>query len=90
MISRQNEIVLRRPLPHKVSNGKQIIYRFNGDPKYDETVSDIRGSLPLCRIGETFTRNGKAWRVTVVRDDLNMAASRTSVPIHRVFLTDKF
>ena len=73
----------------KVSRGKQIIYRFNGDPKDDETVSDSTGSFPFRRAGETITRNGNQWRVTIVRDDYDMSASRAAIPVHRVFLTDK-
>jgi hypothetical protein len=69
--------------------GKQIVYRYNGDPKHDETVSDILGSMPFRRVGEIVKKNGKEWRVNVVRDDFNIASSRTAIPIHRVFLTDK-
>lgn len=72
------------------ARGKQIIYRYNGDPKDDETVSDSVGKIPLSRVGEMLRRNGKQWRVAVVRDDFNMTSSKTAVPIHRVFLTDKF
>ena len=90
MISRQNDIVSREPSTAKVTTGKQIIYRFNGDPKYDERVSDGTGNLPFLNVGEIVTRNGKQWQVAIVRDELNMASSRGAVPIHRVFLTDKF
>jgi hypothetical protein len=89
MISQQDGIVIRKPKPAKLSQGKQIIYRFNGDPKYDETVSDSAGSLPLRRVGEVVARNGKQWRVAIVRDDIIISASRVAVPIHHVFLTDK-
>jgi hypothetical protein len=74
----------------KQTRGKQIIYRYNGDPTYDETVSDLLGSMPFRQVGEILNKNGKQWRVNVVRDDFNMASSRTAIPIHRVFLTDKF
>jgi|HubBroStandDraft_2_1064218.scaffolds.fasta_scaffold91266_4 hypothetical protein len=90
MIRKQTGIVNIRPSLGKVISGKQIIYRFNGDPKYDERVSDGAGNLPFLNVGKRVTRNGKQWQVAVVRDELNMASSRGSIPIHRVFLTDKF
>ncbi len=90
MISQQNGNVIRRQKPAKISFGKQIVYRFNGDPKDDETVSDRDGTMPYRRVGEILTRKGKEWRVAIVRDDLNMSASRTAVSIHHVFLTDNF
>jgi hypothetical protein len=81
-----------RPKPRAVKRhrGKQIIYRFNGDPRHDETVSDPLGSMPFRQVGEIVKKNGKEWRVNVVQDDFNMAFSRTAIPIHRVFLTDNF
>lgn len=90
MISQRNGIVSRERSYTRVSTGKQIIYRYNGDPKYDERVSDGAGNLPFACVGEMVTRNGKEWQVAVVRDELNMGSSRGAVPIHRIFLTDKF
>ena len=81
---------MSRPNAEKQVRGKQIVYRYNGDPRHDETVSDMLGSMPFRRVGEIIKKNGKEWRVNVVRDDFNMAFSRTSIPIHRVFLTDTF
>ena len=89
MIIQENGNVIRKPKTAKVSSGKQIIYRFNGDPKDDETVSDRAGTLPFQRVGDILRKKGKEWRVVIVRDDLNMSASRTAVSIHHVFLTDK-
>ncbi len=89
MITEDNRFLARRQAPAKLSHGKQIIYRFNGDPKYDETISDTEGVLPLRTVGEIVRSSGKDWRVTIVRDDFNMLASRTAVQIHHVFLTDK-
>jgi hypothetical protein len=37
---------------------KQIVYRHNGDAKYDETVLDRTGA-PFCRVGEILEKNGK-------------------------------
>lgn len=67
---------------------KQIVYRHNGDPRYDETVLDNTGAMPFCRVGEILNKSGKRWRVAVVHEDFTMAGPR-AVPIHRVFLTDK-
>jgi hypothetical protein len=67
---------------------KQIVYRHNGDPRYDETVIDKTGEMPFCRVGEILKKNGKRWKVAVVNEDFTMAGLR-AVPIHRVFLTDK-
>jgi hypothetical protein len=73
-----------------MSRGSQTIYRYNGDPKDDEVESDRTGAAPLCWVGEMLRRNGKQWRVAVIRNDLDMLGSARSVLIHRVFLTDKF
>jgi hypothetical protein len=83
-------VIMKSTLVGRQSRGKQIIYRFNGDPKYDETISDRIGDLPFRRVGDMIEKRGKEWRVAVVRDDFNISASRTVIPIHRVFLTDKF
>lgn len=74
----------------RLSRGKQMIYRYNGDPRSDEVVSDRTGRVPLSWVGEMLRRNGKEWQVAVIRNDLDMVGSARAVPIHRVFLTDKF
>jgi hypothetical protein len=73
-----------------LSRGKQMIYRYNGDPRNDEIVSDRTGRVPLSWAGEMLRRNGKEWLVAVIRYDLDMVGSALAVPIHRIFLTDKF
>ena len=90
MISQYNATAARGSKPVKVSIGRQIIYRFNGDPKYDEVVSDNTGTIFRPRVGDVVVKKGKKWRVTVVRDGFDMFASRTAVPVHRIFLTDTF
>jgi hypothetical protein len=82
--------ILGSSISPKRTRGKQIIYRFNGDPRHDEFVVDRTGKVPFSRIGETLRRNGKQWRVAVINNDLNMTASKIAIPIHHVFLTDKF
>jgi hypothetical protein len=90
MISQQNEVVIKRLKPLKVGVGKQIVYRFNGDPRHDEVLSDRTGEIPRLWVGDTLNRNGKKWKVAVVNNDFDMTASAKAIPIHRVFLTDKF
>jgi hypothetical protein len=81
---------MKRNLAGKQSRGKQIVYRYNGDPRHDEVLSDRTGEMPFNWVGETLRRNGKKWRVAVINNDFDMTASARAVPIHRVFLTDKF
>lgn len=81
---------MKHSLVTRLSRGSQTIYRYNGDPSNDEVVSDRKGELPLCWVGEILRRNGKQWQVSIIRNDLDMVGSGRSVPIHRVFLTDKF
>lgn len=81
---------ISRIVPGRLGVAKQIVYRFNGDPKYDRVISDATGYLPFRRVGDILTKKGKQWRVTIIRNDFNMDASRSAVPIHRVFVTDNF
>jgi hypothetical protein len=87
MISQLN---IMRGTTTKVSQGKLVIYRFNGDPRYDERVSDTTGSLPFHSVGEIVFKNGKRWRIMIVRVELDLTASRKAVPMHHVFVNDKF
>jgi hypothetical protein len=68
---------------------KQIVYRYNGDPKSDEVVQDADGVLPTHFMGEFVMRNGKLWKVVNVNDELTVAGPR-AIPIHWVFLTDTY
>ena len=90
MISQRHGFVFRHPVPSKLSSGKQIVYRYNGDPKDDLVVMDRLGIMPFRRVGEIMKKDGKEWKVAVVRDDYNMTSSKIAIPVHRVFLTDKF
>ena len=90
MISQRNDEVISKRPTSVLNHGKQIIYRFNGDPKYDEIIFDRLGEVTFSRIGDIIKKKGKQWRVAIVRHDFDMSASRTAIPIHYVFLTDKF
>jgi hypothetical protein len=75
-------------------HGKQIIYQYNGDLKYDEVVAESRGLLPIHRVGDVSEKRGRSWKVAVVRNeqDMNRDIAKPATPsrlIHRVFLTDK-
>lgn len=66
---------------------KHIVYRYNGDPKSEETVADWTGDLPLHTAGEIVERKGMRWKVVIVNDESTVAGPK-AIPIHRVFLTD--
>lgn len=67
---------------------KKFLYRYNGDPRKDESELDLEGHATIPQIGEGLRRNGKNWKVEVVNKDLIMA-NQKPVPLYRVFLTDK-
>jgi hypothetical protein len=71
----------------KQSHGKQIVYRYNGNSSTEQTVSDRVGSMLTPSVGAILNRNGREWRVVIVRRDLDMRGPM-SVPIHHVFLTN--
>lgn len=71
----------------KLSRGKQIIYRHNGDPSADKIVNDPTGVMLRHTIGETVNRNGKQWKVVAFQEELDVKGP-LAVPIHHVYLTD--
>jgi hypothetical protein len=71
----------------KQSKGKQIVYRYNGDPSTQQTVSDRAGTMLTPSVGAIVNRNGKEWRVVNVHHDLDLKGPM-AVPIHHVFLTN--
>jgi hypothetical protein len=82
-------VVMKSTLAKGLLRGNQTIYRYNGDPQSDEVFTDRTGELPRHWVGEILRRNGKQWRVNVLRNDLDMLGSARAVPINRVYLTDK-
>lgn len=70
----------------KRSHGKQIVYRYNGDPSADNIVNDPTGVMPRHVIGETVSRNGKQWKVAAFKEELDVKGP-LAVPIHHVYLT---
>jgi hypothetical protein len=67
------------------SHRKQIVYRYDGDPYFQDVMNDIKGKLPWHLVGEKVNRNGKEWRVDAVRND-----SKQGTSVQRVFLSNKF
>jgi hypothetical protein len=67
------------------SQGKQFLYRYNGNPYSQDVMIDIKGELPWHLVGEKVKRNRKEWRVDVVRSD----ATIMGVPLQRVFLSNR-
>ncbi len=68
---------------------KQIVYRYNGDPRGDDVVHDLAGEIPRHAKGEIIERNGKQWKVEFINDEFTIVGPK-HVPIHHVFLTDQF
>lgn len=71
----------------KRSHGKQIVYRYNGDPSTDKIVNDPTGVMLRHAIGEMVNRNGKQWKVVAFQEELDVKGP-LAVPIHHVYLTD--
>lgn len=66
---------------------KQIVYRYNGDDTSEEIEIDFDGDIVLPQPGEIMIRRDKAWKA--VRREIESTGAG-SMPIIRLFLTDKF
>jgi hypothetical protein len=71
----------------KQSQGKQIVYRYDGDQSTQQTVSDRAGTMRTPSVGAIVNRKGKEWLVVNVHHDLDMKGP-LAVAIHHVFLTE--
>jgi hypothetical protein len=69
-------------------SGKQIVYRYNGDPTTEEIDLDMDGDKSVPEQGSFVERNGGRWKVVQVNVEMSVAEP-FEVPIHRVFLTNK-
>jgi hypothetical protein len=67
---------------------KQIVYRYNGDPKSDEVQPDLDGEIPIPQRDQIVMRNGKNWKVVQVNTETTVSVPK-AVPIVRIFLTDQ-
>ena len=64
---------------------KQIVYRYNADPRTDEIVQDFEGEITVPEKGGLIKRTEKQWKVVSVFKTFGKG-----IPIHTVFLTDNF
>jgi hypothetical protein len=67
----------------------QTVFRYNDDPKNDQVMNDLVGTMPRHIVGDFVNRKGKRWKVAVVIHERTDERSDT-IPLHRVFLTDRF
>jgi hypothetical protein len=69
-------------------SGKQIVFRYNGDPTTEEIDLDMDGEKSVPEQGSFIDRKGERWKVVQVNVETSIAEP-FAVPIHRVFLTNK-
>jgi len=65
---------------------KQIVYRYNGDPKSEEVDQDLYGGPAVPEKDAVVDRKGKSWRVAKV----DIETSGKNIPVYRIYLTDRF
>jgi hypothetical protein len=68
--------------------GKQIVFRYNGDPTTEDIDLDMDGDKSVPEQGSLIDRKGERWKVVQVNVETNVSEP-FEVPIHRVFLTNK-
>jgi hypothetical protein len=68
---------------------KQIVFRYNGDPTTEEIDLDMDGDKSVPEQDSFVERKGERWKVVQVNVETNVTEP-FEVPIHRVFLTNKF
>jgi len=68
--------------------GKQIVFRYNGDPTTKEIDLDMDGDKSVPGQGSFVERKGGRWKVVQVNVEMSVAEP-FEVPVHRVFLTNK-
>jgi hypothetical protein len=69
--------------------GKQIVYRYNGNPKSEETEVDQHGQMEMPAKGSIIRRKGSSWKVVEVLTEPSVTHPN-ELRIHRIFLTDNF
>jgi hypothetical protein len=70
-----------------MNESREIVYRYNGDPKSEEFEQDLHGVVRIPQKGTVIARKGKRWTVIHVNKEIKMTAVRT-IPVYRVYLTD--
>ena len=68
--------------------GKQIVFRYNGDPTTEEIDLDMDGDKSVPEQGSIIERKGERWKVVQINVEKNVTEP-FEVPVHRVFLTNK-
>ena len=44
----------------------QTVFRYNDDPKHDQVMNDLVGTMPQHIVGDFVNRKGKRWKVAVL------------------------
>jgi len=68
-------------------SAKQIVFQYNGDPTTEESDLDMDGEKSVPEQGSFIDRRGE--RGKVAKSAWRQVRKNPSVPIYRVYLTDK-
>jgi hypothetical protein len=69
-----------------MAGSRQFVYRYEGDPKSEETEQDLLGLIPVPEKDDVIERNGKKWKVVAVNTE-QLLSNPPAIPVHRIFLT---
>lgn len=70
-----------------MTESKQLVYRYEGDPKSEETEEDLEGDAAVPSKDAVIARKGKRWRVVAVNKE-QLLARPPAIPVYRIFLTE--
>jgi hypothetical protein len=68
-----------------MTKGKQIVYRYEGDPKSEETVVDLDDEIEIPQKDGVIEQNGKRWKVAKVNKE-QLYTHPPALPVYRVYL----
>ena len=71
-----------------MKDGKQIVWRYDGDAKSDDVQQDLEGEIAVPEKDSVIMRKGRRWKAVQINEQRELTAN--SVPIYRVFLASKF
>jgi len=66
---------------------KQVVYRFNGNPKTDQVKDDLEDEIELPSKGNVLVIDGKRWKVIEIMTERSLDA-RGPIPVVRIYLSD--
>jgi hypothetical protein len=66
---------------------KQVVYRFNGEPKNDKVVQDLDDEIKGPAKDSVIGIDGKDWKVVMVTMTHSLDA-RGPIPVMTIYLTD--